>query len=149
MTQNIDPKNAREYFGERVPAMIDAIRAIVDIESPTGDAAGNAAVIEWIEQYLFDTGVSVSIEKIDAGDNGKHLVIEAFGDDKPHTFLIGHTDTVHPIGTREQNPTRIDGERRYGCGGIDMNAHTAAAFDAMRFFAENASRPARPLTHVR
>jgi glutamate carboxypeptidase len=145
MTQNIDPKKAREYFDGRVPAMIDAIRGIVDIESPSGDEAGNAAVVEWIEKYLFDTGVSVSVEKIDAGANGKHLVIEAFGNEKPHTFLIGHTDTVHPIGTNKQNPTRVEGERLYGCGIFDMKANIVAMFEAMRFFSDNDLRPARPI----
>lgn len=146
MTQNIDAKKAREYFGGRVPAMIGAIREIVDIESPSGDTAGNAAAVEWIEKYLFDTGVSVSIEKIDAGENGKHLIIKAFGDEKPHTFLIGHTDTVHPVGTREQNPTRVDGDRLYGCGVFDMKANIVAAFEAMRYFADNGLRPARPIS---
>src|SRR5690606_12584010 len=108
MTQSFDPEMAREYFGERSPAMVVAMREIVDIESPTGDAAGNAAVIDWVEKFLFDAGVSVSIEKIDAGENGKHLIIEAFGNEKPPIFLIGHTDTVHPIGTNKQNPTRIE-----------------------------------------
>ena len=145
MTQNIDAKKAREYFGERVPAMVEAIREIVEIESPSRDASGNAAVVDWIEKYLFDSGISVSIEKIDAGENGKHLVIEAFGNEKPHTFLIGHTDTVHPVGTREQNPTRIDGDRFYGCGIFDMKANIVAAFEAMRYFADNGLRPARPI----
>jgi glutamate carboxypeptidase len=38
-------------------------------------------------------------------------------------LLLGHTDTVHPIGTKLQNPTRIEADKFYGCGIFDMKAN--------------------------
>ncbi len=141
----MNPKEIREYFGGRVPAMIDAIREIVDIESPTGNASRNAKVIEWIENYLSSIKTDIKIEKIEAGENGKHLIIRAFTSSEPAAFLLGHTDTVHPIGTNKENPTRIEDDKFYGCGIFDMKANIIAMFEALRYFADHNETPARPI----
>ena len=63
-------------------------------------------------------------------------------------MLLGHTDTVHPVGTNEQNPTRIDGDKFYGCGIFDMKANIVLMLEALRYFAVTGTRPARPITIV-
>jgi glutamate carboxypeptidase len=141
----MNPTELREYFGGRVPSMIDTTKEIVDIESPTGNAARNAAVIEWIEKQLSQIDIDLKIEKIDAGENGKHIIIRAFESDDPAAFLLGHTDTVHPIETNKENPTRIDGDRFFGCGIFDMKANIVAMFEALRYFADHKIKPARPI----
>src|SRR5690606_1618818 len=52
---------------------------------------------------------------------------------------------VHPIGSLEKNPTRIEGDKFYGCGGFDMKANIVFALEALRYFAESGTRPARPI----
>ena len=61
-------------------------------------------------------------------------------------LLLGHTDTVHPIGTNLQNPTRIEGDRFYGCGIFDMKANVVLMLETLRFFAETGTTPSRPIT---
>ena len=141
----MNPTEIREYFGERVPAMIDAIRDIVNIESPTGNAGRNALVIEWIDKYLSSIDADLKIENINAGENGKHILIRAFAEDTPAAFLLGHTDTVHPLDTNKENPTRIDGDRFFGCGIFDMKANIVVMFEALRYFADHKIKPARPI----
>lgn len=136
-----------QYFQGRQTAIVDLIREIVDIESPSHDAARSREVVNWVEKQLRAIGIDAIIERTSVED-GDHLVIRAFSGDGKHTMLLGHTDTVHPVGTNEQNPTRIDGDRFYGCGIFDMKANIVLVIEALRYFAVTGTRPARPITIV-
>lgn len=133
------------YFRQREASIVSLIKEIVDIESPSHDAARSRAVVDWVEAALGETGADVSIERISV-DDGDHLVVRAFqGEEKP-VLLLGHTDTVHPVGTNLQKPTRIDGDRFYGCGIFDMKSGIVLMLEALRFFAETGTKPSRQLT---
>lgn len=140
------PRETLEYFKNREAAMIDAIREIVEIESPSYDVERSKAVQLWIENEARKVGLDLEIERIPAEEFGEHLIIRAFpGDAKPY-LLLGHSDTVHPVGTKEQNPTRIDGDKFYGCGIFDMKAGIVLMLEVLRYFAETGTRPSRPIT---
>lgn len=141
------PHDILKYFSSRRDAIVDQIREIVDIESPSHDIGGNKAVTESIETIFRSTGAEIRAERI-AFDEGEHLVIHAFGSGGGRSMLLGHTDTVHPVGAREHNPTRIDGDRFYGCGIFDMKANIILMAECLRFFAENNITPARPISIV-
>lgn len=140
--------NAREvldYYKKRETTVIKSIREIVEIESPSHDAEASRKVADWVETAARATGAELSIERISVAD-GDHLVIRAFGGrDKP-ILLLGHTDTVHPVGTREQNPTRIEDGKLFGCGIFDMKSGVVLMLEALRFFAATGTRPPRPIT---
>lgn len=125
--------------------MIESIRAVVDIESPSRDAARSAAVADWVAEGFRSTGAELTIERVSVAD-GIHLIIEAFPGAGPRTFILGHTDTVHPVETSKLNPTRIDGDRFYGCGIFDMKANIVLMIEAFRYLAESATRPTGPIT---
>ena len=134
-----------EYFHGRREEMVAAIREIVDIESPSHDAQASRRVADWVEGTALDTGVELSVERISV-DDGDHVVMRVFPGDGPRTLLLGHTDTVHPVGTGQKNPTRIDDDKFYGCGIFDMKANIVLMLEALRFFAHTATRPAGPVT---
>ncbi len=140
------PHETLEYFKKREGAMIDSIREIVEIESPSYDVERSKTVQLWIENEARKVGLDLEIERIPADGFGEHLIIRAFpGDAKPY-LLLGHSDTVHPVGTKEQNPTRIDGDKFYGCGIFDMKAGIVLMLEALRYFAETGTSPSRPIT---
>ena len=134
-----------QYYKGRQAAIVDAIREIVEIESPSHDAIRNREVVDWVEQRVRETGVEVEITRTSV-DDGDHIVIRAFAGDGKHLMLLGHTDTVHPVGTNLQNPTRTDADRFYGCGIFDMKANIVLMLEALRYFAVTGTRPARPIT---
>ena len=141
----MDANNILAYFKNIHPLMLEAIRGIVDIESPSHDAPRSREVVDWIERQALATGAEITIER-SAVDDGDHIIIRAFpGEGKP-TMLLGHTDTVHPVGTNRQNPTRIDGDKFYGCGIFDMKANVVLILESLRFFAKNGLKPPRPIT---
>ncbi len=51
-----------------------------------------------------------------------YATTRAPGDTRPGILIIGHIDTVHPVGTLGENPCRIEGDRLYGPGSYDMKA---------------------------
>ncbi len=128
--------------------MIDAIRQIVEIESPSFDTERSGLVVDWIEKKFQSMEFDLEIERVGAEGYGDHLIIRAFSGDAKPLLLIGHTDTVHPLGSRERNPTRIEGDKFFGCGIFDMKANIVLMLEALRFFKETGTRPARPITFV-
>ncbi len=133
------------YFQDRQDAILNLIREIVDIESPSHNAGQSCLVADWVEEQARATGVDLSVERVPV-EGGDHILIRAFPADTKHFFLLGHTDTVHPIGTNLKNPTRIEGDKFYGCGIFDMKSGIVLMLEALRFFAVNGITPLRPIT---
>lgn len=140
------PKEIFEYFEERLDAIVGSIRSVVDEESPSYDADRSSAVVAIVEKAARAIDLDLYVERIPVKGVGEHLLIKAFPTDEEHFFFLGHTDTVHPVGTKEKNPTRIEGDKFYGCGIFDMKANIVLMLEALRFFAETGERPARPIT---
>ncbi len=125
-----------DYFQNRQTEICEKISEIVEIESPSHDTEGSRRVVRWIEAELAKISDDFTIEKIEAENFGEHLIIRAFESDKKPVLLLGHTDTVHPRGTKRQNPTRIENGRLYGCGSFDMKANIVLILEVLRAFQE-------------
>jgi glutamate carboxypeptidase len=140
------PTEILKYYEGRTDGIIDLIREIVDIESPSFNVEQSAKVADWIEAKFREIGLDLKIERVAADGYGEHVVIRAFVADLNSTLLLGHTDTVHPIATIKKNPTRTEGDKFYGCGVFDMKSGIVLMLEALRFFAETKTRPERPIT---
>lgn len=125
--------------------MIEMIRELVDIESPSGNAEASRRVNALIAAAASRISSEFAIERISADGLGEHLVIRAFPGEAKPVLLLGHTDTVHPVGSREKNPTRIEGDRFYGCGIFDMKGNVVLMIESLRYFTETGMLPARPI----
>ncbi len=143
----MQPTEVLEYFNARQDEIVAAIREIVDIESPSHDAERSREVVDLVEREFHSAGIPLETERV-ACDDGDHLIVRAFPGDGPRTLVLGHTDTVHPVGTNAVNPTRIVGDRFYGCGIFDMKSGIVLMIEALRFMALNDIRPAGPITFV-
>ncbi|HEV8593100.1 MAG TPA: M20 family metallopeptidase [Pyrinomonadaceae bacterium] len=134
------------YFQSRRDEIVDSIREIVDIESPSCDVERNKAVVLWVENEARKVDLDLEIEKIAAEKYGEHLIIRAFPGGGKSTLVLGHTDTVHPVGTKFSNPTRIEDGKLFGCGVFDMKANIVFLLEALRYFAETGTHGANPIT---
>ena len=142
----MNPTEIRDLFQQRQDALVQSIHEIVELESPSFDVERSKMVTLWVENEARKTGLDLDIERVPADGYGEHLIIRAFpGTGKP-TFMLGHTDTVHPVGTKAVNPTRIEGDKFYGCGIFDMKAGVVLMLNALRFFSESGARPGSPVT---
>jgi glutamate carboxypeptidase len=104
--------------------MLDLVRELVEIESPSS-SPGVRIVAKRMADELAGLGARVGLL---AGD---HVQAELPGEGSP-LLLLGHTDTVWPVGTLESRPFRVDGGRAYGPGVLDMKASLVVLAEAIR-----------------
>lgn len=136
------------HFRDGKTATIELIREIVDIESPSGDIAGNNEVVVWIERKFREVWPDVTIERTFAEGFGDHVILR-FSDHPPGekpSFILGHIDTVHPIGSVIKNPTRVEDGRLYGCGSFDMKANIVIMIEVFRAFRLFDLEPSKPVS---
>lgn len=102
--------------GVSVDAMIEDLRTLVEVESPSRDLdalqASAKAVAAVIESRLGGQAVLVESEA------GPHVHWSGGGD--PEVLILGHHDTVFPLGTLEHRPFTVAGGRATGPGVFDM-----------------------------
>ncbi|MEK6281202.1 MAG: M20 family metallopeptidase [Acidobacteriota bacterium] len=135
-----------DYFLSRQEAIVAFARALVETESPSGDAAGSKAVVSLLAAAAVGISRVTSIERVASEDYGEHLRVNAFGDSREKPIVIlGHTDTVHPLGSLNQRPWRVEGNRAYGPGVFDMKANCALAIEVIRACVATGLTPKRPV----
>jgi glutamate carboxypeptidase len=98
--------------------MIDALRALVEVESPSADPAACLACVE-VADALGRELLGVAGERVESG--GRIHLRWRFGA-RPRILLIGHLDTVWPAGTLARWPFEVVGGRASGPGVFDMKA---------------------------
>jgi glutamate carboxypeptidase len=138
MTSNVISRDlAQEFlhaFQNRQPAIEEFIKTLVELESPSGDMSGSQAVVEVLVNAASQLSCVYAIERVAVPDFGEHLVIEAFHkyDSTDQVLLVGHTDTVHALGSLDQRPWRREGNKIYGPGVFDMKANCVMALEVLR-----------------
>jgi len=123
-------KQRLAYLDSRVGDMVATIREFVEIESPSDNklaadrmgallagrfqALAGQARVHRSEEY------ADSIQINFAGRNAAKPVL-----------LLGHFDTVYPVGTLASMPCRVEAGRMYGPGVLDMKSGIALMFYAI------------------
>ncbi len=135
------------YFQTRHDAVVSFARALVEVESPSGAESESKAVVSLLAAAASGINSVTSIERIASENYGEHLRVTAFAEssrEKP-ILILGHTDTVHPLGSLNERPWRIEGNRAYGPGVFDMKANCALALEVIRACAASGITPKRPV----
>lgn len=132
----------------RMEECLEFLRALVECESPTGDEAGNVRMARLLEEAMVEAGGSVV--RIPAPGLGVHLRARFRGTvrDRGPILLVGHMDTVHPVGTLARLPFAVTGGRVSGPGIYDMKSGLAASLFALRLLAGQGSGPRSDLTFL-
>lgn len=117
-------------------ALVELARALVRIESPSDDKAGVDACARVAAERARALGGRVKLHRQRAhGD-----VVEArFGPRRSgadRVLLLGHLDTVWPLGTLKTMPWRERAGRLWGPGVLDMKAGVAMALTAIELLKE-------------
>src|SRR6185503_12261481 len=141
---------ARRIFAaldERQTEVEAFIKALVEVESPSGDMEGSRGVVDLFVGAAGRLACVDAIERIDVPDFGQHLVIKAFQKQSAgQLLLVGHTDTVHSRGSLSERPWRVEHDRIYGPGIFDMKANCALALEVLRTLVELKATPALAIT---
>ena len=100
-----------------------AIETWMRCESPTSVPKSVAAMAQLVSSQAEAFSLSVQTIPTSAKVGPMlHISTRQTGDDRVGALILGHLDTVHPIGTLERNPIRSQGDRLYGPGGYNMKA---------------------------
>src|SRR5215213_3112240 len=103
------------------PTMLAGLRTWVECESPTFDRAAVNRMMGVAARDLALLGAR--IETIPGRMSFGDCVRARFPHPKenvPGILILGHMDTVHPVGTLEQLAWRVEGTKCYGPGICDM-----------------------------
>ena len=114
----------RESAPSRRDWLVDTIADLARIESPSGDVDALDRCGDAIAALL--EGAGAAVERAAAMAAGAHLRA-TLGEGTRQVLLLGHFDTVWPIGTLAQMPVEIRDGRLHGPGTFDMKAGLAIA----------------------
>ena len=114
-----------------LPAMISTLRRYVECESPSGHPEAIAALVALIVRDFAALSGRVRLHKLAA--HGPALQVDFPGPRRaPRLLLLGHTDTVYPLGTLRTMPWREHRGHLSGPGVFDMKAGIVQALFALK-----------------
>lgn len=119
---NEDLNGLLAFCTSRLDWLVDTTEALVRLESPTPDKAAVDACGREVARRMEALGAAV--ERLPSRTTGDHLRV-VFGGGDGQIMLLGHIDTVWPVGQLQRMPVRRDGDRLYGPGVFDMKAGIA------------------------
>lgn len=102
------------------------LQELVDVESPSTDLAAVSRCADVVRD-LGRRYVGADPERVMVGER-VHLRWQ-FG--RPRVVLLGHLDTVWPVGTLERWPVEVDGDRITGPGVFDMKGGLVQLFASL------------------
>jgi glutamate carboxypeptidase len=147
-TERIDPVASAEaellaMLRERESAMEELLRELAEAESPSREPASQAEVFGLLADALGERGFAV--ETLPGQDVGPHMLAHRGAPAEPpepgFQLIIGHLDTVWPLGTLAEMPVERRGERLHGPGVFDMKGGLVQALFAFDALAEVGLEP--------
>lgn len=127
--------------------MLEGLRRWVECESPTFE---RDAVNRMMDVACFDLALlGARIERIPGRLGYADSVLATFPHPRagePGVLVLGHMDTVHPVGTLASLPFRREGDICFGPGIADMKAGNYLALEAIRQLAQAGVATPLPVT---
>jgi len=111
--------------------LLERLRELVEVESPSEDKAGVDLAGELVASWA--AGLGAKVKRHRQREFGDVLEVR-FGPasrGRSRVMLLGHLDTVWPMGTLAKMPWREAGGKIYGPGILDMKAGVAMAVEAI------------------
>lgn len=119
------------YMEQAMGRYIQELENLILIESPSDYPPGLNDMAEHLAALLRRAGMSTTIVEHPCG-NALFAELNGVNPDAPVILLMGHHDTVHPVGVA---PSRlhIDGDKFIGPGTVDMKAGLLCGIYALKW----------------
>src|ERR1700675_4400365 len=149
MHSSVEAQRRLAYFGERRDEIVSTIRELVEIESPSDNKAAVDRIGEAVAHKFSQLAGEIRFHP--AQDFGSPLQVNFGGKSAKPVLLLGHYDTVYPLGTLATMPCRAVHNRLTGPGVLDMKSgialmlHALAALQAWHSKEQTGGLP-RPVT---
>lgn len=116
----MDLQGINEFIDNKYEEGLKLLEQLVNIDSPSGNKECVDEVGKVICNYFDQYGIDYQVVQ---NENYGDFIIATIKKDKPgKILLLGHRDTVFPVGTAKQRPFKIEGGRAYGPGVADMKS---------------------------
>ena len=133
----------RMYFSQRTEEMLDLLRRLVELESPSTDKAATDRIGRFVAQIAREAGASVTLVPHEL--RGDHVLVR-WGEGEGGFLLLCHLDTVWPVGTLAERPWRVEGDKVFAPGCLDDKASAVVVLAALQGLANLGLAPIRPVT---
>ncbi|MEK6320736.1 MAG: M20 family metallopeptidase [Acidobacteriota bacterium] len=127
------------YFEAHRSEMLEFTRWLVEQESMSREADATRSIAENLGDSLSTGGAAVDLLNDPAYGSTLRARFDCAGDGSQNDkqlLVVGHLDTVWPIGTLAARPFRVEGDRAFGPGIFDMKSGVMLAVFAMRAIKE-------------
>jgi glutamate carboxypeptidase len=131
------------YFESRQDALVQTIRELVEIESPSDNKLAADRIGTFLAAKFEARGGRASVHRAEEFGDNLQIDFPGHGGKRP-VLLLGHFDTVYPLGTLASMPCRQDGDRLHGPGVLDMKSGIALmlfAIEALQSWHGGLPRP--------
>ncbi len=137
-----------EHFITRRDVILELARELVEHESKSGEAARLDELARFVAGQLRELEGEIGlIEQPGYGTNLRARFDFSRDPSAPGILIIGHLDTVWPIGTLDRMPFRVTAEGCvYGPGVFDMKSGIAVLIEALRAIKSLGLTTRRPIT---
>ena len=125
----MDLKRILDFCEDEQSWLVETTIALAELESPTSDPSAVNRCGDELARRLRLIGAEV--ELIEGTATGRHLRARV-GQGQPQLLLLGHIDTVWPVGHLRRMPIRQEQGRLHGPGVYDMKAGIAIGMLALR-----------------
>lgn len=132
------------YFQERQDEIVTTLRQLVEIESPSDNKQAVDRLSALLAAKFEGLGGHAKFHK--SSESGDHLQVDFVGKRGRPILLLGHCDTVYPLGTLATMPCRVERERIFGPGVLDMKAGLALMLGALGHLRDEHGELPRPVT---
>src|SRR5579884_3582875 len=128
-------KEVEGYTGARLPQYIEELRELCAIDSDSYNKPGLDKMASYLAARM--RGLSMDVTVIERERWGNDVLGVLHGNGYPgstgrqRVLLLGHSDTVYPVGTADARPLRVEGDTMYGPGVCDMKGCILAAIYAI------------------
>jgi glutamate carboxypeptidase len=127
----LDPSGLNRWMADRVDEMVEKTISLASIESPSGEAGAQEPAREWLASEFGELGFEVS--RLPGEGGCDHLLATLPGvSEGPSQLLLGHFDTVWPVGTLSSMPLEVRDGRLHGPGVFDMKGGIVQMLFALR-----------------
>jgi len=125
--------------------ILSGIRTWVEVESPTKEPATVNKMMDMVSADFEKLGSPP--QRIPGVDGrGDHVGFSSpWGGDEKGILVLSHLDTVHPVGTIEELPFRVEGDKAFGPGIYDMKGGAFLALTAYRAIVEEGKSTPLPI----
>jgi len=107
-----------DYIDSKETEMLEFLKRLVNIDSGSYDKAGVDQVGDILAERL--AALDFAVQRSPQKEFGDHVIGNKPGADNKRILFIGHMDTVFPAGTAQKRPFRMEGDRAFGPGVVDM-----------------------------